>query len=111
MYRKVLSRGASTCTRLASAPGDRGGLSLLPTASRIEVGFRDDGVCCGQVLRDEELAVIRVCGRERLANDQPGSRLVDRLLEVAHDEPANTGKRGAQQREREPSPSENNQTT
>jgi len=37
MYRKVLSRGASTRTRLATAPGERGGLSLLPAASRIEL--------------------------------------------------------------------------
>ena len=114
MYRKVLSRGTSTCTRPASAAsGDRGGLSLLPAASRIEARFRDDGVCRGQVLRDEELAVIRICPGERLPNDQPGSRLREPDTRGLHTDPPRRGKRRAQgaQAAAKKGPSESDQTT
>ena len=72
-------------------------------------GLCDRRVRCRKVLRNEELAVVRVRGRERLADDQRGSRLVNLLLEVADDVGRPAGQHGGHDHEREPGPSEDDQ--
>ena len=110
MVSSALSRGASTCTRVASSPGVVSRPRSLITLSRIGRVFAKRRVRRGEVLRDEELGVVRVRGRQRLADDQRGLRLVDLLLEVADDERSGAGQHGGHHHQREPGPSHGDQS-
>ena len=81
----------------------------------VEAKLRDDGVedrsrrrnrCIGrrQTLRGEQLAVIGVHRRERLADDQRGLRLVDLRLLAADRERRAGGQENAHDQERKPCP-------
>ena len=107
----VLLSGDSTRTRSASCIGRLLETELSDHRLEDRARLRDRRVRRGQALRDEELRVVGVRRRQRLADDERGLRFVDLLLKAADPEGRGASKQGGHDHERQPGPEGGDQAT